>query len=96
MQVEIRKLTVDDYDELAEAMQKAYPVIDDNVWSKRNIQKLTSIFAEGQICILVDGKLAAAALSINVNYELYGDQHTYDEITGNGTFNTHSNIGNVL
>ena len=63
MQVEIRKLNIDDYDELAEAMQKAYPDIDDNVWSKRNIQKLTSIFAEGQICILVDGKLAAAARS---------------------------------
>ena len=42
MQVEIRKLNIDDYDELAEAMQKAYPDIDDNVWSKRNIQKLTS------------------------------------------------------
>jgi predicted amidohydrolase len=96
MQVEIRKLTVDDYDELAEAMKKAYPDIDDNVWSKRNIQKLTSIFAEGQICIMVDGKLAAAALSIIVNYELYGDQHTYNEITGNESFNTHSNVGNVL
>ncbi len=96
MQVEIRKLSIDDYDELAEAMQKAYPEIDDNVWSKRNIQKLTSIFAEGQICILVDGKLAAAALSIIVQYELYGDQHTYNEITGNESFNTHSNNGNVL
>ncbi len=96
MQVEIRKLSIDDYDELAEAMQKAYPQIDDNVWSKRNIQKLTSIFAEGQICILVDGKLAAAALSIIVQYELFGDQHTYNEITGNETFNTHSNNGNVL
>lgn len=96
MQIEIRKLSIDDYDELTEAMQKAYPEIDDNVWSKRNIQKLTSIFAEGQICILVDGKLAAAALSIIVQYELFGDQHTYNEITGNETFNTHSNNGNVL
>lgn len=96
MQVEIRKLNIDDYDELAEAMQKAYPDIDDNVWSKRNIQKLTSIFAEGQICILVDGKLVAAALSIIVQYELFGDQHTYNEITGNESFNTHSNNGNVL
>lgn len=96
MQVEIRKLSIDNYDELAEAMQKAYPDIDDNVWSKRNIQKLTSIFAEGQICILVDGKLAAAALSIIVQYELFGDQHTYNEITGNESFNTHSNNGNVL
>jgi GNAT superfamily N-acetyltransferase len=44
----------------------------------------------------VDGKLAAAALSIIVQYELFGDQHTYNEITGNETFNTHSNNGNVL
>lgn len=96
MQIEIRKLSVDDYEELAEAMQKAYPDIDDNTWSKRNIQKLTSIFADGQICILVNGKLAAAALSIIVQYELFSDQHTYTEITGNETFNTHSNNGNVL
>ncbi|RQP11078.1 MAG: carbon-nitrogen hydrolase [Chryseobacterium sp.] len=96
MQVEIRKLHLDDYDELREAMQEAYPEMEDNTWSKRNIQKLTSIFPDGQMCITVDGKLAAAALSIVVQYELYGDQHTYDEITGHETFNTHSNIGNVL
>ncbi|OPC04035.1 carbon-nitrogen hydrolase [Elizabethkingia ursingii] len=96
MQVDIRKLSLDDYDELVESMQEAYPDIEDNTWAKRNIQKLTSIFPEGQLCITVDGKLAAAALSIMVQYELFGDQHTYDEITGNGTFNTHSNNGNVL
>lgn len=48
------------------------------------------------MCITVDGKLAAAALSIIVQYELFGDQHTYDEITGSGTFNTHTNNGSVL
>ena len=89
MQVEIRRLTLEDYDELVSSMQEAYPEIEDNTWSKRNIQKLTSIFPEGQLCITVDGKLAAAALSIIVQYELYGDQHTYIEITGNETFNTH-------
>lgn len=35
-------------------------------------------------------------LSIIVQYELYGDDHTYAEITGNGSFNTHYNSGNVL
>ncbi|MDV3720577.1 carbon-nitrogen hydrolase [Elizabethkingia anophelis] len=96
MQVDIRKLSLDDYDELVESMQEAYPDIEDNTWAKRNIQKLTSIFPEGQLCITVDGKLAAAALSIIVQYELFGDQHTYDEITGSGTFNTHTNNGSVL
>ncbi|QCX54120.1 carbon-nitrogen hydrolase family protein [Elizabethkingia sp. JS20170427COW] len=96
MQVDIRKLSLDDYDELVESMQEAYPDIEDNTWAKRNIQKLTSIFPEGQICITVNGKLVAAALSIIVQYELFGDNHTYEEITGKETFNTHSNNGNVL
>lgn len=96
MQIEIRKLSLDDYDELTTSMQEAYPDIEDNTWSKRNIQKLTSIFPDGQICVCVDGKLVAAALSIIVHYELFGDNHTYEEITGRETFNTHSNSGNVL
>ncbi|MCO5248234.1 MAG: carbon-nitrogen hydrolase family protein [Chitinophagales bacterium] len=96
MQVEVRTLTLDDYEELVEAMQEAYPTISDNTWSKRSIQKLTSIFPDGQFCITVDGKLVAAALSIIVQYELYGDLHTYKEITDNESFNTHNRKGNVL
>lgn len=95
MQVEIRRLTLDDYDRLIEVMRNSYPEMHD-VWDKRNIQKLTSIFPDGQICVTVDGKVAAASLSIIVQYELYGDDHTYAEITGNFTFNTHYNSGNVL
>lgn len=96
MQVEIRRLTLDDYDALIEVMKKSYPEMRDDVWDKRNIQKLTSIFPDGQICVTVDGKVAATSLSIIVQYELYGDDHTYAEITGNSTFNTHYNSGNVL
>lgn len=96
MQVDIRRLTLDDYQNLIEVMKKSYPEMRDDVWDKRNIQKLTSIFPDGQICVTVDGKVAAASLAIIVQYELYGDDHTYAEITGNGSFNTHYNSGNVL
>lgn len=96
MQVDIRRLTLDDYDKLIEVMKKSYPEMRDDVWDKRNIQKLTSIFPDGQLCVTVDGQVAAACLSIIVQYELYGDEHTYAEITGDGSFNTHYNSGNVL
>ncbi|MCW4452331.1 carbon-nitrogen hydrolase family protein [Kaistella sp. BT6-1-3] len=96
MQIDIRKLAIEDYDELKETMQKAYPAMSENIWSKKSIQKLIRIFRDGQICITVDGKIAAVALSLIVQYELYGDDHTYKEITGNYTFNTHSETGNVL
>lgn len=96
MQIDIRRLQVADYESLVEVMRKSYPEMRDDVWDKRNIQKLTSIFPEGQLCVTVDGEVAAASLSIIVQYELYGDDHTYAEITGNSTFNTHYNSGNVL
>lgn len=96
MQIDIRKLAVEDYEELRETMMKAYPTMSQSIWSKKSIQKLIRIFRDGQICITVDGKIAAVALSLIVQYELYGDDHTYKEITGNYTFNTHSETGNVL
>ncbi|WP_294200676.1 carbon-nitrogen hydrolase family protein [uncultured Chryseobacterium sp.] len=96
MQIETRALTVADYPELVETMKRAYPQMSEYVWSRRSIEKLTTIFPKGQICITVDGKLAAVALSIIVNYDEFGDDHTYSDITGNYTFNTHISTGNVL
>jgi len=96
MQIESRALTVADYPELVETMKRAYPQMSEYVWSKKSIEKLTTIFPKGQICITVDGKLAAVALSIIVNYDEFGDDHTYSDITGNYTFNTHISTGNVL
>ncbi|MBC7557226.1 MAG: bifunctional GNAT family N-acetyltransferase/carbon-nitrogen hydrolase family protein [Chryseobacterium sp.] len=96
MEINIRKLELSDYDVLVSVMRDAYPHMKDYVWSKKSIQKLTTIFPEGQICITVDGKLAAACLSIIVQYELFGDDHTYADITADYTFNTHTDIGNVL
>jgi len=96
MQIETRTLKVDDYDELVETMRRAYPQMSEYVWSKKSIAKLNKIFEAGQICITVDGKIAAVALSIIVNYEEFGDDHTYSDITGNYTFNTHISTGNVL
>lgn len=96
MQIDIRNLHISDYDELRDTMEKAYPSMSENIWSKKSIQKLVKMFPDGQICITVDGVIAAVCLSLTVQYELYGDDHTYKEITGNYTFNTHSETGNVL
>ncbi|REC46423.1 carbon-nitrogen hydrolase family protein [Chryseobacterium pennipullorum] len=96
MQIETRPLSIQDYDELVVTMKRAYPQMSESIWSKKSIEKLTKIFPKGQICITVDGKLAAVALSIIVNYDEFGDDHTYVDITGNYTFNTHLSTGNVL
>ena len=76
MQIDIRPLKIEDYEELKETMQKAYPAMSENIWSKTSIKKLIKIFPAGQICITVDDKIAAVCLSLIVQYALYGDDHT--------------------
>jgi GNAT superfamily N-acetyltransferase len=44
----------------------------------------------------VNNELAGCALSIIVDYDNFDDRHTYREITGNYTFDTHKPEGDVL
>lgn len=95
MKIEVRKLRPDDYEQLIDSMIEAYGNYED-YWKKSTIEKLIRLFPDGQFCVEVNGKVAAAALSIIVLYELYGDEHNYREITGNFSFDTHTEDGDVL
>jgi len=55
-----------------------------------------SKFPDGQVVIKVNGQLAGCALSIVVAYDQYNDYHTYNEITANETFTSHTDTGDVL
>jgi predicted amidohydrolase/GNAT superfamily N-acetyltransferase len=96
-QIEIGSLKYEDYKQLLEAMKAAYPRWSGNYWSAETIKKLIDKFPEGQIVIKVDDVVVGCALSIIVNYSRFGDSHTYKQITGNYTFNTHDREnGDVL
>ncbi|NBU36414.1 MAG: GNAT family N-acetyltransferase, partial [Bacteroidetes bacterium] len=96
MKIELRNLYFEDYFGLKEAMIEAYAGIGGDYWQLDDIKKLLDLFPEGQLCVLVDGKVVASALSIIVDYKKFGDNHTFQEITGNYTFNTHFAEGDVL
>ena len=96
MNIELRKLTIGDYKDLRESMVQAYDTSGNGIWSKANIQNLLNIFPNGQQCIAVDDKVVACSLSIIVDYDIFGDNHTYEDVTGNYTFSTHTASGNVL
>lgn len=95
MDIKVRALRLKDYADLKKSMIKAYQD-EGEYWRKSAIDKLINIFPEGQFCVEVNGKVAACALSICVLYELYGNEHTYNEITGNATFSTHTENGDIL
>lgn len=96
MNIETRKLTLADYEDLKESMLQAYDTLGGQIWSKQTIAKLLKLFPEGQLCIAVDDKVVACSLSIIVDYDEYGDKHTYKLITGEYTFSTHDPTGDTL
>lgn len=96
MNIETRKLTLEDYDDLKESMEQAYDTLGGQIWSKQTIDKLLKLFPEGQLCIAVDDKVVACSLAIIVEYDEYGDKHTYELITGKYTFSTHNPNGDTL
>ena len=94
--VELKYLSIDEYERLRAIMEEAYAVLPEAAWSREHIQKLIDIFPEGQIAVHINGELAGCALSILVDYKQSGDRHTYREITGDYTFSTHNPEGNIL
>jgi ribosomal protein S18 acetylase RimI-like enzyme len=94
--VELRTLQQADYLDLKSAMISAYEGMGESYWREKSIDKLIEIFPEGQLCVEVNGKVVATALSIIVDYAKLGETHTYAQATGNYTFSTHNNDGDVL
>ena len=94
--IELHYLTLDDYKELKEAMIQVYASMPDSYWRENQIKSLIDKFPEGQVVIKINGDLAGCALSIILDYDKFDDEHTYEDITGNFTFDTHNSEGDVL
>lgn len=93
--VELRCLRMGDYDQLAKSFKRIYGD-SDVFWTHAQIKKLITIFPEGQVVIIADDRIVGCALSIIVDYDMVKGDHTYAQVTGNETFNTHNPKGNIL
>ncbi|MFT6167029.1 MAG: putative amidohydrolase/GNAT superfamily N-acetyltransferase [Vicingaceae bacterium] len=94
--IELKYLTINDYQELKSAMIESYSTMPDSYWKETHIQSLIEKFPEGQVVLKVNNQLAGCALSIRLENSAYADHHTYKEITGNYTFSTHNKDGDML
>jgi ribosomal protein S18 acetylase RimI-like enzyme len=94
--VELSLLRITDYPAIDRIMKEAFYEVNDPSWEKGQIRKLISSFPDGQVAVKVNGKIAGFALSILVDFDKYGENHNYKEITGNYTFNTHNNDGDTM
>lgn len=94
--IELELIKKEDYKEVKETMIEAYHTMPDAYWKEHHINTLIDKFPEGQVALKVNGQIAGCALAIIVNIDDFKDSHTYREITGNFTFDTHTNDGDIL
>jgi predicted amidohydrolase/ribosomal protein S18 acetylase RimI-like enzyme len=94
-QLLVRQITANDAEAVVQISTKLYAHIRSE-WTLSGFQRLIDTFPEGQIGIEDKGKLVAFAFSLILDYKIFGDDHTYREVTGDFTFNTHDPDGDVL
>jgi predicted amidohydrolase/ribosomal protein S18 acetylase RimI-like enzyme len=93
--LQLRNLTLEDYDDMKAIMERVYPATI-RPWNRDEFASQISKFPEGQICIEDKGKVVAAALSMIIDYDEYREPHTYQDIIGDGDFKNHDPDGNCL
>jgi len=94
--IELKYLEIQDYKELKEAMISSYSSMPEAYWEEHHIKRLITKFPDGQVVIKVNSKIAGCALSIIVFNEDFANNNTYSKITGNYSFDTHTDKGVVL
>jgi predicted amidohydrolase/GNAT superfamily N-acetyltransferase len=79
LHLNLRNLTLDDYNQLQVLMDRVYHDIG-GAWPRDTIKALVKQFPDGQICIEKSGELVAVALTVSVQYERFSNPHTYDDL----------------
>lgn len=82
--------------ELRAASTEVYKAKVLDTWSEEVVDALLAKFPDGQICVCVDGKVVGCAFSLIIDFQKFGDDHTYDQITSGMTFTNHTPSGDVL
>ncbi|MEZ6134888.1 MAG: GNAT family N-acetyltransferase [Pirellulaceae bacterium] len=90
----VRQLTMDDFDALKAMAELCFPGIPG--WTREQIASQLEIFPEGQLCIEIDGKLAATANNLILDYDSSLEWHNWKVIADGGFIRNHKPKGDTL
>jgi len=91
----LRHLTVEDYEAIRALSARVYKEVA-LPWSQSSYRLLIDTFPEGQVCIEDHGIPVAVAFSLIIDFSLFGNNHSYEQITANDNFTTHDSEGDYL
>jgi len=92
--IKIRPLRTTDYDAITRLQLECFPGM--KPWARDQYESLLRIFPEGQLCVVYRGKIVGSSSSLVIDFDLYGENHTWNEITSGGTIRNHTPHGDTL
>ncbi len=95
--IKVRRWTQADIPAIVECQRAAYPdYVDAGMYDQRVYELQFAAFEEGQVLAEIDGQVVGYATSLLVQLAAAPHTYEYDELTGAGTFSTHSPDGDTL
>ncbi|MEZ6067230.1 MAG: GNAT family N-acetyltransferase [Planctomycetaceae bacterium] len=90
----VRRLTIDDFDDLIEMQRQCFPGM--QPWKRDQIESQINTFPAGQLCVEIDGRLAASSSSLILDYEPNLAWHDWKKVADNGYIRNHDQKGDTL
>lgn len=92
--VVVRHTRRDDIAEILKLQERVYPGIPG--WRRDQLEQHIAVFPAGQVVASIGKRIVGMASSLVVRWDDWGLRHTWREITGGGTFSTHTLEGRTL
>lgn len=89
-----RRVGSGDYDQITQLQLKCFPGM--QPWSQEQFDSQMRTFPDGQICVEVDGRIVASSSSLILDFALYGEMHSWRDISSAGYITNHNPDGNTL
>ncbi len=90
----VRPLTMDDFDALVAMQLRCFPGM--KPWTREHIESQLKVFPEGQLCVEIDGKLAASSCALILRYDPHLTWHDWKKIADGGYIRNHDPRGDTL
>ncbi len=92
--LEVRPLQLSDFDEMVALQQKCFPGM--QTWEKQQLLSQLTVFPEGQLCVVCDGKIVASASSLILQYDPRLEWHNWKAVADSGFIRNHTPNGDTL
>lgn len=92
--VVVRQATFDDIEEIIAMQVVCFPGM--QPLNREQLESQMTRFPEGQICIEIDGKLAASSSSLMLDYDPRTQWHDHRKVADGGFIRNHNRRGDTL